>query len=422
MALSIEDLDSLGISTKSGPVRSAKAEDAAELPPWTSLVPGSTLARALYEVVSGRRVTIVDSPPGAGKTTMLVDMALWLAQNMDDMSVIVATPTRAAAQSVAERTAEREARASVVLAMSGLEDDDQVNGVLHKDSGFSGGRGDIVVRTMASMAMSTRLVCDLLIIDEAYQSTFAQVIAAAKGARQVLMIGDPGQIGPVVTADTSSLDDRQFPPHLRAPDALRKHDAALTLHLPATYRLGARTVDAISPLYDFSFGSRRPDRVLVGHQEIEHAEVAGGDPRQIASDAVDLAVSRIGETIRLADGTTERVTPKDVAIVAGDNITVNAVAGFLRSRNLYPQVMVGTADRLQGGQWHVVVAVDPLASAATISAHHLSLGRLCVMASRHMTSMTWLHTPTWEAAIAEQEDVDPAERDKLVAVRRSLTV
>lgn len=98
-------------------------------------------------------------------------------------------------------------------------------------------------------------------------------------------------------------------------------------------------------------------------------------------------------------------------------MAVNGIAGFLSTLGAYPGVTVGTADRLQGGQWHAVVAVDPLASAATVSDHHLSLGRLCVMASRHMTHLTWVHGSDWHDLIDAQGVADPG---RMVTVRERL--
>src|SRR5699024_9100177 len=204
------------------------------------------------------------------------------------------------------------------------------------------------------------------------------------------MIGDPGQIGPVTTADTSIFDDADYPPHGRAPDVLRAHPSAKVLHLPTSDRLGVRTVEAIAPLYDFPFDSSRPDRPVNGHDEIESAQIDRDDPVDLYAAGAHLAQSFIGQN-RTPDDGTRALTPNDVAVVAGDNQAVNGIAGFLSNLGFHPGVTVGTADRLQGGQWHAVIAVDPLASAATVSDHHLALGRLCVMASRHMTHLTWVH-------------------------------
>lgn len=418
MALSAADLNTLGIDTSKAPRVEPSPEEvtaAREVPSWQRLVPGSVLAKALYETVSGRRVTVIDSPPGSGKTTLLVQAALWLAANTD-LTLTVAAPTRAAATSVAERLAEAEEDASVVLALNGLQRASTTAIHTPGNGAFQGEAGDIVVRTMTSLAMSTSTVSDLLIMDEAYQSTFATLAAAAKGCEQVLMIGDPGQIGPVTTADTSIFDDADYPPHGRAPDVLRAHPSAKVLHLPTSYRLGARTVEAIAPLYDFPFDSGRPDRTVTGHEEIESVQIDRDDPVDLYADVAQLAQSFIGQNLTTDDGT-RALTPNDVAVVAGDNQAVNGIAGFLSNLGVHPGVTVGTADRLQGGQWHAVLAVDPLASAATVSDHHLALGRLCVMASRHMTHLTWVHSGDWRELIDAQDVEDPTA---MIGVRENL--
>jgi hypothetical protein len=79
----------------------------------------------------------------------------------------------------------------------------------------------------------------------------------------------------------------------------------------------------------------------------------------------------------------------------------------------------GTANGLQGGQWHAVVALDPLVGKTSAGEHQLSLGRLCVMASRHMTHLTWVYAENWKEVLAtadeESDDVIVGSR-----VRRSL--
>ncbi|GAA1491455.1 AAA domain-containing protein [Brachybacterium sacelli] len=419
MALSAADLNTLGIDTSKAPRVEPSPEEvtsARQVPAWQTLVPGSVLSQALYETVSGRRVTIIDSPPGSGKTTLLVNAALWLGANTD-LTVTVAAPTRAAATSVAERLADVHEQASVVLALNGV--DKASSSAIHTpgSGAFQGQAGDIVVRTMASTAMSTSTTCDLLIVDEAYQSTFASLTAAAKGSEQVLMVGDPGQIGPVITADPSVFDDSPYPPHGRAPDVLRHHPSATVAHLPTSFRLGQRTVDAIAPLYDFPFDSSRPDRRIVGHDEIESIRIDRPDPVDLYAEVAHLAAAYVGQEVITADGS-RPLTPSDVCVVAGDNMAVNGIAGFLSAMGNYPGITVGTADRLQGGQWHAVIALDPLASASTVSDHHLALGRLCVMASRHMTHLTWVHGGDWQCLIEAHEGGEASAT--MIKVRQNL--
>src|SRR5699024_5863344 len=144
------------------------------------------------------------------------------------------------------------------------------------------------------------------------------IAAAAKGCEQVLMIGDPGPIGPVTTADTSIFDDADYPPHGRAPDVRRAHPSAKVLHLPTSYRLVARTVEAITQLYDFPFDSGRHDRTVTGHEEIESVQIDRDDPVDLYADVAQLAQSFIGQNLTSDDGT-RALTPNDVAVVAGDN-------------------------------------------------------------------------------------------------------
>jgi hypothetical protein len=81
-------------------------------------------------------------------------------------------------------------------------------------------------------------------------------------------------------------------------------------------------------------------------------------------------------------------------------------------------ITVGTANSLQGGQWRAVVALDPFVGYTTATPHQLSPGRLCVMASRHMTHLTWVSDGGWELALM---DIDPDEAEKGRKVRQALT-
>jgi hypothetical protein len=49
-------------------------------------------------------------------------------------------------------------------------------------------------------------------------------------------------------------------------------------------------------------------------------------------------------------------------------------------------VTVDTANRLQGREYHLVIALHPLSGRAAASEFHLETGRLCVLLSRHRHS------------------------------------
>ncbi|QYF88472.1 hypothetical protein [Arthrobacter sp. PAMC25284] len=55
---------------------------------------------------------------------------------------------------------------------------------------------------------------------------------------------------------------------------------------------------------------------------------------------------------------------------------------------------------MQGGQWRAVVAMVPFIGYTSAGAHHLSAGRLCVMASRGLRGKTRLTARNYPAVLA----------------------
>lgn len=424
------DLSDLGLE----PVHSAATDNAAEvasndnlLDDRKALVPGSMLARVLYAGFSRQPVTIVDSPPGAGKTTLVVE-ALEQLMKRSDFKVVVACPTRRGAADLAERLATELGDAKdapqVIFSVSGA---DLPKGCVRSSKPD---RRSIVVRTIASCGFSAP-DCDIMVFDEAYQATFAEVMSASDSADQVILVGDPGQIGPVVTADTSAWRRMRSAPHMRAPEVFAQRDDAMVLQMDATYRLGQRTVDAIAPLYGFEFSSKRPHRELLDRDGSVLPEIAAHRVNPAPSTAhvdtmvaiADLAYAMVGRKVRSLDAegneVLDRVRESDVAVVVAHNNQSSTVSAILRSYGM-EGIAVGTADRMQGGQWHAVIALDPLVGAAAVGPHQLNLGRLCVMASRHLTHMTWVHDGEWEPALRAAAEEEPDARTG-IAVRRHMT-
>ncbi|WP_194165008.1 AAA family ATPase [Pseudactinotalea sp. HY160] len=387
---------------------------------------GSATAAALYQTWSGNPVTIVNSPPGAGKTTLVTQVVHWLSERAE-LEVVIATPTVAAAMSVARRLVEVMGPNRIVLRGSSFKT--PVEGVLvPASSSIAGvkvseigiGRPPVEIRTVASCRMSPPKV-DVLVIDEAYQVSFADATAAAEGAEQVLLVGDPGQIGPTMTVDTTPWERSRIAPHHRSPEGFARRSDAVELHLPSTYRLGPVTTAAIAPLYEFEFDSARPDVAVRGMAEVESVTVPASHS-VTGPEAMAAVVDRVEHLVgSQADSGAGSFTlgQADVAVLAARNEQTSMLTGLLRTRGL-SEVTVGTADRLQGGQWAAAVAVDPFYGSPVGSSHSRSLGRLCVMTSRHIAHLTWVTSDDWRDVIAATS-MDDDERDGHVAVREALT-
>lgn len=402
-----------------------------------TLVPGSVLARALYSAWGGEPVTIVDSAPGSGKTTLLVDLVETLLNRGSGLSIVCATPTRRGAADLAERIAAAIDENYDERLGKDMKPrvDFSVKNYLPYPEGCSRGSvpegcPSVKVTTVASCAIASP-GCDIMVFDEGYQTTFSDMMSAADAAKQIVIVGDPGQIGPVVTTSTDIWDGLPDAPHVRGPEVLARRDDATVLRLDATYRLGQQTVDAIAPLYDFPFVSKRPVRHLVNTDgvrlpELDHVHLTSETSRAdieamkyISALASRFVGSKVVQTDEDGNEETVHVTESDVAVVVPHNNQQTAIRAILDT-NGFDAITVGTADSLQGGQWHAVVALDPVVGHTSLSGHQLSEGRLCVMASRHMTHLTWVSVPDWEKRFSAYADEHPREVANGIAVRRAL--
>ncbi len=393
------------------------------------LVPGSPVARALYLVWSGNPVTLVDSPPGAGKSSLVTQVVSHLHDG-SGMTIAVGTPTRRQAVDLALRIAEKLPPESVLLRTRNIRRSEIPEGraddvaLLTSPSTAAGVPAPrrVEVNTLAAMKFG-KPIADVLIVDEAYQTTFADLLAVAGGSRQLLLVGDPGQIGPVVTVPTQAWDRMTNAPHRRAPEVFAAREDAVAVHLPCTYRFGADTVAAIAPLYDFPFTSARPGRHLRDTAEVESVRFYGDpEPHDLGmlGEVAARAASMVGRRL-VADNEPEReLVDQDVAVVVSHNAQVGMIRGHLAQMG-HPGIAVGTADKMQGGQWEAVVALDPLLGAAAFDSHSLSPGRLCVMVSRHRTHLTFIHDGRWAQLLADDPDVPADVRDRCTAVRERLT-
>lgn len=406
------------------------------------LVEGSVLARTLYALFEGDPRILVKSPPGAGKSRLVANVCHWLLANTD-LSICVLAFTNDAVRDLACRLAEGwdESRRPWVL-YTPKQGFPQPEGT--SSSLIHAHERTVAVRTVASATLTVPKV-DVLIVDEAYQTQFSDFRLAASSAGQVIMVGDPGQIGPVVKTDPYMLmhhhKGKPTGPSAPAPSAyevLSGQGELTVLNFEHTYRLGAETAEVIAPLYDFPFTSRRPDRVLVDAHGVVRPELRAvslpAPARSITDEPLMAAVA--GQVRSLtgsvvietgADGSESehRVRERDVAVVVAHRDQKELVAARLAAEG-FPNVTVGTANTLQGGQWHAVVAIDPSAGGGSTSPHILDPGRLCVMASRHLTTLTWLHDGTAERLLsdfASDPETDPVHArwaELGIEVRRSI--
>ncbi len=153
--------------------------------------------------MSGGRLAVVKAPPGSGKTHTLIEVLSTLTA--DGMQIAVAAQTNSQADDICQRWAKHHPEVRVArFSSSGLTatKDFPASVLWVTDKRELPPGPGVTVATAAKWSL-TDLVApyDLLAIDEAWQMSWADLMQCAPVSEKFLMIGDPGQIPPVVSID-----------------------------------------------------------------------------------------------------------------------------------------------------------------------------------------------------------------------------
>lgn len=416
------------IVNKPEPESANEADDTR--PSAKPLVPGSVIAKILAAVWAGAPITIVDAPPGSGKTASVVNLVAHLTEHAG-LRVLVQVVTRNQGVALAHRLVEQIDPTFIEIGIKKLPPGSLPAGV-YSGGSVSPTKPRVTVKTVASCAIGMPTYCDVIVVDEAYQAVYADIALGTAHVPQIVCVGDPGQIGPIVTIDTSIWQNLPSAPHRPAPEVLAGLKGARRFSLDRTWRLGHASAKAIAPLYNFPFSSAGVKRSLVAdgntdaqrhYGEIEAIQVpdaSGPDDIVVMSAVVDRVAELMTTKLlwQSPDGEDQSrsTDASDIAVVVSRNSQVSIVEGILAARQIVG-VTVHTADRIQGAEYPIVVALDPAVGADGVSDHAMSNGRLCVMASRHTTHLSWIHDSRWRSVMAGRATASMKGR----AVREALT-
>ena len=387
------------------------------------------LAAALFSAWSGDPAVVVASPPGAGKTRLVVHLAEQLHRRAG-LSVAIAAQTRAQALDVTNRAA---ALGASVALLGGHKSSrplglDPKARYLEGAAYLSRWRGVAVATTARWLWVPERqYTADVCIVDEAWQLTYANLGGLAPLSAQVVLVGDPGQIAPVVTGNTSRWQAWVSGPQCPAPQALiAGYPTAVTLlRLPHTWRLGPQTTALIQPAFyaDLPFVSARPPRhlVLAGRvlPELSAQPVtalAGPGDASLATTAAGRArdLLELGSVVD-EHGHERRLRPEDLAIITPHVEQASAIAARLAD---LPGVLIGTANQAQGLEREAVVVIHPLAGYREAPAFAVDTGRLCVALSRHRAHVTVVLDVATEAVLRHAQAEAPS--NTTLAIQRSV--
>ncbi|MFC9399200.1 AAA family ATPase [Streptomyces sp. NPDC057027] len=388
--------------------------------PGSGTSPGELADRAVAGVLAGLdsatgRGVVVDSPPGAGKSTLVKRATGHLTAA--GHQVMIVAQTNEQVDDLVDNIA-REHPDLPVGRLHALVYAPPERILRHDNVRRSREAADlrdlpVVISTAKKWSTVSPAKCDpwrWAIVDEAYQMRSDALLAAAplfaRDDSQVLLVGDPGQLDPFATVDTDRWHGLSWDPLRNAVDVTLAHNPGLLRHqLPVSWRLpemAAPLVEkAFYPFYPFTSGTTATDRILT-YRTAPHrttpadavlaraAESGWGllelPARHTLDDDPEVAGALAETTARLLERgalvNEEPLAASRIAIGAARTIQVDAVRTQLEKLGI-TGVTVDTANRLQGREFDVTLVWHPLSGRQDASAFHLETGRLCVLLSRH---------------------------------------
>lgn len=255
--------------------------------------------------------------------------------------------------------------------------------------------------------------------------TYADLGGLGPLSVQFVLVGDPGQIAPVVTGNARRWATWSAGPQRAAPEALLAAypDTVTQLRLLHTRRLGPETTALIQPAFyaDLPFTSIRAPRQL---------EVLGSPVPELTTRVVSLMAGPGDPLLAMAAAERVRELINRAVLVAGaeapvelhpDQVAVitphveQAAAVTARLADL-PQVLVGTANQAQGLEREAVVVLHPLAGYREAPSFATDPGRLCVALSRHRAHATVIVDPDTDVVLGHAQAEAP--HDAAIAVQR----
>lgn len=387
---------------------------------------------------------VVNSPPGAGKSTLVVDAARVLVGELDAETAPIVVQTNNQADDLVRRFAAVGVRVGrlasekhhVPAEIAGAP---QVT-VSHRWRDLAGCR--VIVSTAKKWAWcNDRRSAPppkfaIGIIDEAYQMRSDALFAVANLFDRAVAVGDPGQLDPFTTIDDSRWAGQALGPLATAAGVLLRSYPHVPLRLPVSWRLPPSATTVVSEaFYDraFAAGTLPLERAL----HLSRVDIGGPADRvldqaaasgwaywelpakfttrvdgEIVTALVDIAVrllARAPETACELAPSGRQLSGARVAIATAHRDQAEAVRGALRdaaAEHGMPElelIAVDTANRHQGREYDVVLAWHPLAGRRDATEFHLESGRLCVMISRHRHACIVVG----RAGIAELLDAHP---------------
>ena len=376
------------------------------------------------------RGVVVDSPPGAGKSTLVVRAAGELAAGGEPLMVVAQTNEQV--DDLIERLGARSPEIAVGR-LSAVDYEPTARVRAHPGCRVGAKVADLgapalTIGTAAKWATVAEGRWPWAIVDEAYQMRSDALLRVAPRFERALFVGDPGQLDPFSTVDVDRWTGLSWDPMSSAVAVLLRHNPELPVHrLPVSWRLphsaAPVVAEAFYPFTGFRSGTGPSDRRLAFERRAaseldEVLDTAAATGWGLHELPARFTVRTDAEAAAACASLAARALRRDAATsseagagrLTADRIAIGAAhrdqAAVIRSL-LPPEaagVTVDTANRLQGREYDLTVVLHPLSGRRDATAFRLESGRLCVLTSRHRHACVMVA----RAGIAELLDAHPS--------------
>ena len=397
--------------------------------------PATAAARVVDAVLqdlarSDQRGVVVDSPPGAGKSTLVVRAAGVLAATGESLMIVAQTNEQV--DDLIERLGTKHP-ALAVGRLSAVDYTPSERVRSHPSCRVGAkvpdlGAPPVTIGTAAKWATVTEGTWPWAIVDEAYQMRSDALLRVAPRFDRALFVGDPGQLDPFSTVEVDRWTGLSWDPMQSAVAVLLRHNPTLPVHrLPVSWRLPASAAPVVAaafyPFTGFRSGTGPDDRRLTftdratsdldrvldqaaatgwGLHELPARFTVRTDAEAAAACALLAARALTRGAVAESETGTTPLTADRIAIGAAHRDQVAAIRAFLPAHAR--EITVDTANRLQGREYDLTVVLHPLSGRQDATAFHLESGRLCVLTSRHRHACVVVA----RAGIAELLDAHPS--------------
>jgi len=376
--------------------------------------PAEAAARVVDAVLhdlatSDQRGVVVDSPPGAGKSTLVVRAAGVLAAT--GATLMIVAQTNEQVDDLIERLGTKHPTLSVGR-LSAVDYTASERVRAHPSCRVGAkvpdlGGPPVTIGTAAKWATVTEGTWPWAIVDEAYQMRSDALLRVAPRFERALFVGDPGQLDPFSTVEVDRWTGLSWDPMQSAVAVLLRHNPTLPVHrLPVSWRLPASAAPVVAaafyPFTGFRSGTGPADRRLTftepaatdldrvldvaaatgwGLHELPARYTVRTDAEAAAACALLAARALARGALAQSETGSTPLTADRIAIGAAHRDQVAAIRSFLPAAAR--EITVDTANRLQGREYDLTVVLHPLSGRRDATAFHLESGRLCVLTSRH---------------------------------------